>query len=131
MALDAGKTLIDTDTSVDGRIEGQHATVAGRFKGEIKLKGQLIVAPTAHIVASVEAELAEVAGSIQGDLKVKKLVILETGRVAGKVDAAQLVVREGAVLNGPIAAGAAGPAPAASAGSGTPAVAPGPAALRP
>lgn len=105
MALEAGRTLIDAETAVDGKIDGQHATIAGRFKGEIRLKGQLVVTQSAQIAASVEADLAEVAGSIQGDVKAKKLIILETGRVSGKVDAAQLVVKEGAVLNGPIAAG--------------------------
>jgi cytoskeletal protein CcmA (bactofilin family) len=100
------RTFIDADTSVDGKIEGQSATIAGRFSGEIRLKAQLVVAAGAEVKATVEADVAEVSGSIQGDVKVKRLVILETGRVAGTVDAKQLVVRDGAVLNGPVAAGA-------------------------
>lgn len=111
MAQDPGRTLIDTDTSIDGKITGKDATIAGTFKGEVHLAGTLVLAPGANVDATVQANLVEVAGAFSGKISAKKLVVLETGKVTGTIDAAQLVVREGAILNGPVAAGKSASAP--------------------
>jgi cytoskeletal protein CcmA (bactofilin family) len=113
MAQDSGRTFIDADTSIDGKINGKDSTIAGKFKGEIHLTGSLVLSPTAAVDATVQAELVEVGGALSGKLTAKKVVLLETARVTGTLDAGQLVVREGAVLNGPVAAGK--PAPGGSA----------------
>lgn len=116
MALEPGRTLIDAETSIDGKINGKDATIAGKFKGEVHLSGTLVLAPSASVDATVQAELAEVAGTFSGKSTAKKVVVLETGKVTGTLDAGQLVVREGAILNGPVAAGKSStPAPAAAA----------------
>ncbi|HQZ19245.1 MAG TPA: polymer-forming cytoskeletal protein [Vicinamibacteria bacterium] len=105
MAQEPGRTFIDADTSIDGKIQGKDATIAGKFKGEVNLTGTLVLGPTANVDATVQAELVEVGGAFSGKLTSRKVVVLETGKVMGTLDAAQLVVREGAVLNGPVAAG--------------------------
>ena len=105
MAQESGRTFIDTDTAIDGKINGKDATIAGKFKGEVHLTGSLVLSPTASVDATVQAELVEVGGALSGKLTAKKVVLLETARVTGTLDAGQLVVREGAVLNGPVAAG--------------------------
>ena len=105
MAQESGRTFIDAETSIDGKINGKDATIAGRFKGEVNLTGTLVLSPTANVDAIIHAELVEVGGAFSGKLTSRKVVVLETGRVTGTLDAAQLVVREGAVLNGPVAAG--------------------------
>ncbi len=101
--------MIDAETSIDGKIQGKDATIAGRFKGEISLTGSLVLASSANVDATVEAGLVEVAGVFSGKITAKKLVVLETGKLTGTIDAGQLVVREGAVLNGPVAAGKSAP----------------------
>ena len=105
MAQEPGRTFIDADTSIDGKIQGKDATIAGKFKGEVNLTGTLVLGPTANVDATVQAELVEVGGAFSGKLTSRKVVVLETGKVMGTLDAGQLVVREGAVLNGPVAAG--------------------------
>lgn len=105
MAQESGRTFIDAETSIDGKIHGKDATIAGKFKGEVNLTGTLVLSPTANVDATIQAELVEVGGAFSGKLTSRKVVVLETGRVTGTLDAAQLVVREGAVLNGPVAAG--------------------------
>lgn len=125
MAQEPGRTLIDVETAIDGKIQGKDATIAGKFKGEVHLSGTLVLSPSANVDATVQAEMVEVAGALSGKITARKLVILETGRITGTIDAAQLVVREGAVLNGPVAAGKAAASPGAAAG------APGPAAPNP
>jgi cytoskeletal protein CcmA (bactofilin family) len=105
MAQESGRTFIDADSSIDGKIHGKDATIAGKFKGEVNLTGSLVLGPTASVDATVQAELVEVGGAFSGKLTARKVVVLETGKVTGTLDAGQLVVREGAVLNGPVAAG--------------------------
>lgn len=116
MAQEPGRTLIDADTSIDGKIQGKDATIAGRFKGEVNINGSLVLSPSANVDATIQADLVEVGGTISGKITARKVVVLETGKVTGTLDAGQLVVREGAVLNGPVAAGkgASGSAAAAS-----------------
>jgi len=113
MAQEPGRTFIDAETSIDGKIQGKDATIAGRFKGEIHLTGALVLAPSASVDATVQAELVEVGGAFAGKVTSRKVIVLETGKVTGTLDAGQLVLKEGAVLNGPVAAGksaSAGPA---------------------
>ena len=105
MAQEPGRTFIDSETSIDGKIHGKDATIAGKFKGEVNLTGALVLSPTANVDATVQAELVEVGGTLSGKLTARKVVVLETGKITGTLDAGQLVVREGAVLNGPVAAG--------------------------
>ena len=105
MAQEPGRTFIDAETSIDGKIHGKDATIAGKFKGEVNLTGTLVLSPTANVDATVQAELVEVGGVFSGTLTARKVVVLETGKITGTLDAGQLVVREGAVLNGPVAAG--------------------------
>ena len=105
MAQEPGRTFIDADTSIDGKIQGKDATIAGKFKGEVSLTGSLVLGPTANVDATVQAELVEVGGTFSGKLAARKVVVLKTGKIMGTLDAGQLVVREGAVLNGPVAAG--------------------------
>lgn len=124
MAQEPGRTFIDADTSIEGKINGKDATIAGSFKGEIQLAGGLVLTPSAKIDATVRSELAEIGGAFSGKISSRKVVVLETGRVTGTIDAGQLVVREGAVLNGPVAAGRSAQAVAASTATVAPAAPP-------
>ena len=124
MAQESGRTFIDADTAIDGKIQGKDATIAGKFKGEVHVSGSLVLAPSANVDATVQAELVEVGGTLAGKITARKVVVLETGKVTGTLDAGQLVVKEGAVLNGPVAAGKG--ASGSAAGPSTAAVAPTP-----
>ena len=127
MAQEPSRTFIDPETSIDGKIHGKDATIAGRFKGEVHLSGTLVLDPSANVDATVQAELVEVGGAFSGKITSRKVVVLETGKVTGTIDAGQLVVREGAILNGPVAAGKS----ASGAGTVAPALAPAPSAPAP
>jgi len=115
MAQESGRTFIDAETSIDGKILGKDATIAGKFKGEVNLTGALVLSASANVDATVQADLVEVGGEFSGKLTSRKVVVLETGRITGTLDAGQLVVREGAMLNGPVAAGKAAGAPGGAA----------------
>jgi cytoskeletal protein CcmA (bactofilin family) len=124
MAQEPGRTFIDAETSIEGKIIGKDASIAGSFKGEIQLTGTLVLTPTANIDATVRSELVEVGGAFAGKISSRKVVVLETGKVTGTIDAGQLVVREGAVLNGPVAAGKSAQAAAAATATVAPTVPP-------
>lgn len=98
-------TVIDASASVEGKLKGKDARILGRFKGELELTGRLELGEAARVEATVRAGSAELAGSFDGRLSVERLVLLEKARVAGTVDARQIVMREGAVLNGAIDVG--------------------------
>lgn len=103
-----GATQIDTHADVEGKLSGKDARILGRFRGELKLSGRLVVGEEARVDASISADSAEIAGQFKGDLKVRSLVLLEKARVEGTMDAQVLSVREGAQLNATVAAGARG-----------------------
>ena len=49
MAQEPGRTFIDAETSIEGKISGKDASIAGSFKGEIQLTGTLVLTPSANI----------------------------------------------------------------------------------
>jgi cytoskeletal protein CcmA (bactofilin family) len=115
-------TLIDAQAAVEGKLTGHDARILGRFKGDVTLQGRLVLGEGARLEGTVSADAAELAGEFKGELRVKSLLLLEKAHVEGTVDARQISMREGALLNGAVNAGVA-PAPAPAP---TPAPAPAP-----
>ena len=99
-------TVIDAQTSVEGKLRGKDAIVRGRFKGEIEISGRLVLGEGSRVEATIVADAAEISGELKGDVRARSLVLAEKARVQGTVDAKVLVVREGAWLSGSVAAGA-------------------------
>ena len=99
------ETVIDLEATVEGKLRGKDARILGRFSGELALAGKLVLGEAARVQAKVEADVAEIGGEFQGELVARRLVLLESARVAGTLDAQSLAVREGAVVNGPVTAG--------------------------
>jgi len=118
-------TLIDAQTTVEGKLRGKDALVRGRFKGEIEVSGKLVLGEGSRVEATVVADAAEISGEIKGDVKARSLVLAEKARVQGTVDAQVLVVREGAWLSGSVTAGETRTPKPASPTPARPAAAPG------
>lgn len=77
--------------------------VHGRFEGEIDHDGRLLVGAGGLCLCTVRCDVLAVAGEVRGDVRVRsRLEILATGRVAGRVSCASLVVHEGGTLTGPV-----------------------------
>jgi cytoskeletal protein CcmA (bactofilin family) len=125
MESDKG-TVIDTDASFEGTLTGRDARVLGRFKGEIDIKGRLVLGEGCRVEARVIAGTVEVAGEFVGEIVAERLILQEKARISGTVDARTLSVREGAQLNGSVNAGDKARSQAASAAAtagGSPTVA--------
>jgi len=98
-------TLIDANTAFEGKLSGKDARILGRFRGEIELTGRLVTGQGSQVKAKVTAAGAEIAGELSGEIVVRSLVLLESARVDGTIDAEALAVREGAQVNGSVSAG--------------------------
>jgi cytoskeletal protein CcmA (bactofilin family) len=98
-------TLIDAHAEVEGSLRGKDAHVLGRFKGEIKTSGRLLLGEGSLVEGRVEADIAELSGSFKGDIVARSVKLGEKARVEGTIEAVQLSVREGAIIDGRVAVG--------------------------
>jgi cytoskeletal protein CcmA (bactofilin family) len=103
--MDDKGTLIDTDARFEGTLAGKDARILGRFKGDIEIKGRLVLGESSVVEAKVLADTAEIAGEFKGEIVAERLTLLEKARVTGTFDAKVLSVREGAQMNGAVSAG--------------------------
>lgn len=76
--------------------------IDGKFEGELKIDGHLVIGPNGKVKTStVITESITIAGTLIGNIDAKKEVILiETGRVLGNIEAPKIDVGEGAVIQG-------------------------------
>jgi cytoskeletal protein CcmA (bactofilin family) len=96
------ESLIASDLTVEGKIEGAgHVRIAGNFKGDIQVEGNLTIEPGAHLQGEVSAETIVVAGELQGNIHAAAQVeLLETGLVIGDLKAGSLTVAAGSRMRG-------------------------------
>ena len=106
-------TLVDAESMIEGKLTGKDARILGTFQGEIQLSGRLQLGEGAKVEAKVRAAVAEIAGDFKGELFVQSLVLLEKARIEGTIEANSLAIKEGAVVNGSVNAGAQRARPAA------------------
>ena len=76
--------------------------IDGKFEGELKIDGHLIIGPNGKVKTStIITESITIAGTLIGNIDAKREVILiETGRVLGNIEAPKIDVGEGAVIQG-------------------------------
>lgn len=75
--------------------------IDGRFEGEISTDGDLILGRKASIQGTVTVGRLTSCGRIEGDVVVKERAVLEkTSVLHGTLNTPELVVQEGAVLEG-------------------------------
>jgi cytoskeletal protein CcmA (bactofilin family) len=93
---------IGTGTRVRGKITGEGSLlVEGEVDGEIRIDGQLSIAPGGSVTSGVEASEVHVEGSLEGDVKASGDVVIAAGaRVRGDVQGAHVAIEEGAQFAG-------------------------------
>jgi cytoskeletal protein CcmA (bactofilin family) len=96
------ESLIAVDLTIEGRIEGTgHVRIAGRFKGDIDVKGDLTIELGATVTGSVRAEKVTIAGELVGNIEAASRVdLLQTGALTGDIKAGTLTVASGARMRG-------------------------------
>jgi cytoskeletal protein CcmA (bactofilin family) len=101
---DFGKmnTIIGKGTTCEGIINTSGSfRIDGDFKGEIKVKGDLIVGENAAIDATIEAKNVYIGGYIRGNIQTEgKVDLASTGAFFGDMLVGHLNVEEGALFKG-------------------------------
>lgn len=98
----AKESLIAADLAIEGKIEGAgHVRLAGRFKGDVHVDGNLTIEPGAHLTGEVFAKTVVIAGELHGNISgATRVELLESGVLAGDVKAGALTVAAGSRMRG-------------------------------
>ena len=96
------ESLIASDITIEGKIEGGGSVrIAGKFKGDVNVQGDLTVESGAKLTGAVRADKVTIAGELEGNVEQATLVaLLQSGVVIGDVKAGSLTVAAGARLRG-------------------------------
>jgi cytoskeletal protein CcmA (bactofilin family) len=96
------ESLIAADVTIEGKIEGAgHVRIAGRFKGDVNVQGNVTIEQGAHVTGQIAAATVMVSGEINGNVHATSRVeLLETGIINGDVKAAVLTVAAGSRMRG-------------------------------
>ena len=96
------ESLIAADITIEGKIEGGGSVrIAGKFKGDVNVQGDLTIESGAKLTGSVRADKVTIAGELEGNVEEATLVnLLDSGVVVGDLRAGSLTVAAGARLRG-------------------------------
>jgi cytoskeletal protein CcmA (bactofilin family) len=99
---DAKESLIAADITIEGKIEGTgHVRIAGKFKGDVNVQGDLTIEKDAKLNGSVRAKKITVAGELEGNIEAASQVELQqTGVLIGDLKAGSLTVAAGSRMRG-------------------------------
>ncbi len=93
---------IAPDLVIEGKIEGAgHVHIAGRFKGDINVRGDLTIEDGARVEGSVRAERVTIAGELTGNIETAEHVeLMQTGALTGDVKSRTFSVAKGSKMRG-------------------------------
>jgi cytoskeletal protein CcmA (bactofilin family) len=75
--------------------------IAGKFKGEIQVKGDLNIEKGAHLAAKITAASVTIGGELEGNVVASAQVkLLESGQLLGDLKANSLIVAAGSRMRG-------------------------------
>ena len=96
------ESVITDDLTIEGKIEGTgHVRIAGKFKGDINVQGNLVIEPNATVTGSVRAKTITIGGHLEGNVDgATRVELLETGVLIGDVTADSLTVAAGSKMRG-------------------------------
>jgi len=96
------ESLIAADITIEGKIEGGGSVlIAGKFKGDVNVQGDLTIDAGAKLTGGVRADKVTIAGELEGNVEQATLVDLQhSGVIIGDVKAGSLTVAAGARLRG-------------------------------
>jgi len=96
------ESLIAADITIEGKIDGTgHVRLAGRFKGDVHIQGDLTVESGAKLTGSVRANSVAIAGEVEGNIEsASRVELLDTGVLNGDLKAGTLTVVAGSRMRG-------------------------------
>ncbi|WP_149193755.1 bactofilin family protein [Luteimonas suaedae] len=101
------ESLIASNLTIEGKIEGTgHVRIAGRFKGDVNVQGDLTIEKGAKLNGGVRAEKVIVSGDLEGNIdSASRVELLDTAVMNGDLKAGSLTVAAGSKIRGHIECG--------------------------
>ena len=96
------ESVIAAGLTIEGKIEGAgHVRIAGDFKGDVNVQGNLTIEAGAHLTGGVKADTVVVGGQLDGNIDAASRVeLLQTCVFNGELKAGSLTVAAGSRMRG-------------------------------
>ena len=96
------ESLIASGLTIEGKIEGSgHVRIAGNFKGDVNVQGNLTIESGAKVTGGVRANTVVVGGELEGNIDAASRVeLLQSGVLNGDLKAGSLTVAAGSRMRG-------------------------------
>ncbi len=96
------ESIIAAGLTIEGKIEGSgHVRIAGDFKGDVNVQGNLTIESGAHLTGGVKADTVTIGGQLDGNIDAASRVeLLQTGVLNGELKAGSLTVAAGSRMRG-------------------------------
>ena len=96
--------ILDVDASMQGTLSFKdpvNLRINGRFEGTLLTKGNLIIGPSAIVLADISGDNIIIGGKVKGRVTAReRLTLLPTAVLEGDCFPAKLSVAEGAIIEG-------------------------------
>jgi len=101
---DTKESHISAELTIEGKITGSGSVrIAGRFKGDVHVDGNVSLETGARLEGHVKASVVSVGGELIGNIEgAKRVDLLETGVINGDVKAGSLTVAAGSRMRGQV-----------------------------
>jgi cytoskeletal protein CcmA (bactofilin family) len=98
------ESLIASDLTIEGKIHGTgHVRIAGQFKGDVNVEGDLTIERGAKLTGGVRASKITIAGELEGNVEsAQRVELLEGGILTGDLKAGAFTVAAGARMRGQV-----------------------------
>jgi cytoskeletal protein CcmA (bactofilin family) len=95
------ESLISSGLAIEGKIAGTgHVRIAGAFKGDVNVEGNLTIEPGAKHQGEVRASTVTVSGELTGNIGARHVDVTASGVVVGDVKADTITVASGSRMRG-------------------------------
>lgn len=104
VAREAKESIIAADITIEGKIEGSgHVRIAGKFKGDVNVQGNVTIEHGAKLTGGVRANTVIIAGELEGNIEAASRVeLVESGVLNGDLKAGSLTVAAGSRMRGQV-----------------------------
>jgi len=101
-ALPRKESLIASDITIEGKIEGGGSVrIAGKFKGDVSVQGDLAIEVGAKLTGGVRADKVTIAGELEGNIEeASRVDLLQTAVLIGDIKTQSVTVAAGARMRG-------------------------------
>lgn len=101
----AERTTVTRSIAIRGEVTGgEDLYIDGEVQGTIRLtENSLTIGPNGRVAAEIEAREIVIEGQVKGNLRGRERVVLrQTGSVAGDIVTARIAIEEGAIFRGTV-----------------------------